>query len=172
MAEAKAAPFARACEVCMKRHSVRPGGVAADGMLECRALPPVQDVARFARFPVVKPDGYCHIYFEIDAAAVAERNAEAVRQMKLDGLTTVTAERESQRSALAEAVAPLLTDAGLPAEVPEGDLAADLADPRPLSPAQVEALDHDDDGHAGGSLPKGKRARRARDPELPLGSAE
>jgi hypothetical protein len=35
----------KACAICVKRHEI------ANGELECRANPPVQDVARHARFP-------------------------------------------------------------------------------------------------------------------------
>jgi len=47
-------------------------GLAGIG-LECRALPPVQDVARFARFPTVRPGDFCHDRFELDPKAAAEQ---------------------------------------------------------------------------------------------------
>lgn len=50
----------RSCEVCAKAH------LAVGGNLECRAGPPLPDIARFARFPAVQPDFYCHDKFERD----------------------------------------------------------------------------------------------------------
>lgn len=44
--------------MCAKLH------IAAGGNLECRADPPLMDIARFARFPAVQPDFYCHDKFE------------------------------------------------------------------------------------------------------------
>lgn len=60
----------KACSACAKAHLV-PHGLAGLG-LECRALPPVQDIARFARFPTVREDHFCHTYFERAPAAGPE----------------------------------------------------------------------------------------------------
>jgi hypothetical protein len=56
----------RACGFCKKRFET--GNPAA--ALECRALPPVQGVGRFAAFPLVKPDDFCHLHFEDARAAI------------------------------------------------------------------------------------------------------
>ena len=53
----------------------------------------VQDVARHARFPVVKPDDYCHSAFERDAEAVKARAAAAAEATRLDGLVAETQAR-------------------------------------------------------------------------------
>lgn len=56
----------KSCAACVKRY-------VNGGHLECRARPPVQDVGRYARYPVVRPDFYCHDGFELDAPAQASK---------------------------------------------------------------------------------------------------
>lgn len=64
----------RSCALCAKGHLA--GEHLAGVNLECRASPPVQEVGRFARFPLVRPEDYCHDKFERDAEADAEREAD------------------------------------------------------------------------------------------------
>lgn len=61
----------KACAVCTRRFDT--ANPAAP--LQCRALPPVQGLGRDAIFPTVGADAFCHVYFERDFAAVAERDA-------------------------------------------------------------------------------------------------
>lgn len=84
-----------ACAACTKRHET--GNPAA--ALECRALPPIQGLARDAGFPVVRPDHYCHANFELDAEAAKARRAAAKETARLDGLVDATAATEAERVA-------------------------------------------------------------------------
>jgi hypothetical protein len=63
----------RSCGTCAKAH------LAAEHLagvnLECRAHPPAQDVGRYARFPQVRTDDYCHTDFERDPTLGAELEA-------------------------------------------------------------------------------------------------
>lgn len=126
-------PSELSCAVCTKRHET--GNPAAP--LECHALPPRQDVSTFAVYPRVRPNGFCHVYFQFDEAAGAAR-AEAVAQ----------AAALDAKVAMTQAAAPLLGEDGQPANPPLGDLADALASPQPIAPAP-------------------KRARRARGSDEP-----
>lgn len=94
-------PEELACEICAKRHET---GVAT--LLECRALPPTPDVGRFARYPAVRPDFYCHVYFQADAEAVAARAARRAEQARLDNLVAQTAAGTPPESPPATPVTP------------------------------------------------------------------
>lgn len=84
----------KACAICVKRHVV---ALVVGGQLECRAAPPVQDVALHARFPLVKPDDYCHSGFELDAAAAKARAASAALLADLDQRVADTQAHEAAR---------------------------------------------------------------------------
>ncbi len=74
-------PDIRSCAACARRHEVAAVGQAS-ARLECRALPPIQDVARHAIFPQVTADHHCHVHFVLDPAAakaLASARAEAQR---------------------------------------------------------------------------------------------
>jgi hypothetical protein len=121
----------RACQDCTRRHET--GNPQAP--LQCRALPPVQGVARDAAFPTVRGNDYCHTYFEFDAGAEAARaKATAEAAAKLD-------------PELKALFAPVRTAAGLPLNPPAGDLSAALVTPNEITPAE--------------SAKPAKRARRA-----------
>jgi hypothetical protein len=83
------------CAVCRKRHEVEAseaggGIVKIPGRLECRALPPVQDVGRHAAFPTVTSAHYCHVYFEVDPDAIAARRSAAASVASLDAKVAAT----------------------------------------------------------------------------------
>lgn len=128
----------KACAICTKRHETG----NANAPLQCRALPPVQGLARDAVFPTVAADGYCHTYFERDEKAAKALADAAAESDRLDRLKAETRER-----AALEAVAPIVVADGQPLDPPAGDLAADLAAPNEIR--EVEAAPP-------------KRARRAR----------
>lgn len=58
----------KACGVCVRRHAVKSG-------LECRMLPPVQREGRFAVYPTVRAEDYCHAGFSPDEARAAAPTA-------------------------------------------------------------------------------------------------
>lgn len=124
----------RACRICAKRFEASsPNGALR---LECRARPPAQDVAQYARFPVVQPDFYCFSDFLVDGAVTAE------------ALRTSSVHIEIS-AAPAASVEPGADGAHAVREYPH------------LTDAQIQALDRvPDDGvsRPGGSP---KRARRA-----------
>lgn len=72
----------RACALCTRRHET---GNAAAG-LQCRALPPIQGVARDAQYPTVRPDFYCHVHFEPEGSAQAR---DIIRGEPVEGLPDV-----------------------------------------------------------------------------------
>lgn len=99
----------RSCAVCVKRHvvaAILPAdgmlGVRAPERLECRALPPVQDVALHARFPTVAADHYCHAYFERDAAAPPVRAQTVQSTLPLGDVAAPEADPKRARRARSE----------------------------------------------------------------------
>lgn len=102
------------CAVCVKRHEIAAKVVNEDlnihapASLECRALPPMQDVGRHAVFPNVQPDDYCHVYFEEDGKAVIAQRVAAKETAALDAKVadTVAAAQAQPALALGDEPAP------------------------------------------------------------------
>lgn len=134
----------KACAICTKRHETG----NANAPLQCRALPPVQGLARDAVFPTVAADAYCHTYFERDEKAAKALADEAAESERLERLKAETRER----AALEAVVAPIVGEDGQPLNPPAGDLAADLAAPNEIREAEAAPP---------------KRARRARSGDEP-----
>lgn len=84
----------KACAFCTKRLAITTGD------LECRARPPVVDVGKYARFPVVRPADFCHDGFSLDGKAKEALKAKEAETLRLDGLVA-----ETQARAEAEAAA-------------------------------------------------------------------
>lgn len=78
----------RACAICVCRHET--GNAASP--LQCRALPPVQGVARLATFPAVAPDAYCHASFKLDTEAVKAQAEAVAASARLDAQAAATAQ--------------------------------------------------------------------------------
>lgn len=134
----------KACAICTKRHETG----NANAPLQCRALPPVQGLARDAVFPTVAADAYCHTYFEQDASAVAARAEAAAESERRERLKAET----RKRAELDPIFTPLLGEDGQPLNPAVGDLAADLAAPNEIGEAEAAPP---------------KRARRARSGDEP-----
>lgn len=64
-------PDARSCATCAKAHLAATHLAGVN--LECRADPPRQEVGRYARFPMVRPDDYCHDKFMREPNLAAEQ---------------------------------------------------------------------------------------------------
>lgn len=93
----------KSCATCICRHVAR-------NDLECRFMPPTQDVGRYAVYPKVKPNDYCHAGYRPDGpTALAEH--------------------------LSDVAAPHDGDVANP---PAGDLLADLEAPREIAPGAAK----------------------------------
>lgn len=98
------------CASCTKRFET--GNPRAP--LQCRALPPVQGLARDAVFPTVAADHHCHVYFQADPGAAKARREAAKATADLDGKVAATQARAEAGSAAPAAAQPELELGGDP----------------------------------------------------------